>query len=410
MSLAVEMKVAVPCASVAVRDATRWGQSATRLAHWVEQQEYKAYDPGDGQRSFLRALTGGQFWAERALTAGVLRSPINLRPWLGIRPHTSTKGMGYMAWGYALRFMRRRDPLDVVKARACLQWLLDHRSPTQRGYGWGNDFTFTTRAGRIPRGEPTIVWSALIGQSFMAAYAALGDERDLDAAGEICRWIMTLPRETTSTGCCLSYVPSRQVSIHNANMLGAALLAQVGVLKGESDWIELAQQAMRYSVQRQGFDGHWTYAEGSQYQWVDNFHTGYNLDSLHRYLEALNEPEDSPGMQALIRGLDFYLRQFFLPDGQPRYEARRTWPADIQCAAQSIDTLTLLRVVSPKALSAACRVAEWTLAHMQDPAGYFYYRKHRAWVNKTPMLHWGQGTMFKALNHLAAVTLSESAS
>jgi hypothetical protein len=36
----------------------------------------------------------------RVLTVAVLRTPFHIRPWIRIRPHTSTKGVGYMAWGY----------------------------------------------------------------------------------------------------------------------------------------------------------------------------------------------------------------------------------------------------------------------------------------------------------------------
>ena len=75
-------------------------QSLRRLARWVEANDYKAYDPGDGQMSFLKALTFEQPFAKRLLTGVVLRAPFNVRPLMGIKPHTSTKGMGYMAWGY----------------------------------------------------------------------------------------------------------------------------------------------------------------------------------------------------------------------------------------------------------------------------------------------------------------------
>jgi hypothetical protein len=41
---------------------------------------------------------------------------------------------------------------------------------------------------------------------------------------------------------------------------------------------------------------------------------------------------------------------------------------------------------------------------MQARDGHFYYR-HFGWmINKAPMLHWGQGTMFKALVHLLSET------
>jgi hypothetical protein len=37
---------------------------------------------------------------------------------------------------------------------------------------------------------------------------------------------------------------------------------------------------------------------------------------------------------------------------------------------------------------------------MQAPDGHFYYRDLGWTMIKTPMFHWGQGTMFKALAHL----------
>jgi hypothetical protein len=39
--------------------------------------------------------------------------------------------------------------------------------------------------------------------------------------------------------------------------------------------------------------------------------------------------------------------------------------------------------------------------NMQDRAGFFYYRKYPLGVTaRTPMIHWGQATMFKGLTHL----------
>ena len=38
---------------------------------------------------------------------------------------------------------------------------------------------------------------------------------------------------------------------------------------------------------------------------------------------------------------------------------------------------------------------------MQAPDGHFYYRDLGWRKVQTPMLHWGQGTMFKALAHLS---------
>jgi hypothetical protein len=373
--------------------------SIARLDGWVRANGYRAYDPGDGQLSYLRAVTFGRLPLERILTAAVLRTPFNIRPMLGIRPHTSTKGMGYMAWGYLRRFRTFGRAQDAEAARRCLDWLVEHRSPGYAEYCWGNEFTFTTRAGRIPAGEPTIVWSGLIGQAFVEAYETLGNSRDLEIAASVCDWIKKLPREQTDRGSCLSYVAFHQVSIHNSNMLGGALLARVAQAARRSDLFDLAADSMRYSCDRQNGDGAWYYGEAPKYHWIDNFHTGYNLDSLRRYRDSSGDAQ----FDAVLRtGFDYFKTHFFEPDGRPKYLHDRTLPTDIQCAAQAIDTLAYFADLDSDALPLAGRCAAWTIEHMQDAAGHFHYRDLGWKKIRTPMFHWGQGTMFKALAHLAA--------
>lgn len=372
-------------------------KSLSAVSDWVEARDYKAYDPGDGQMSFLRFFTFKTLFLERLLTASALRVPFNIRPLLGIRPHTSTKGMGYMAWGYLRRHKLTGDKRYAQKAIACLDWLIEHRATGQAHYCWGNHFTFTTRAGRIPAHAPTIVWSGLIGQAFLDAYETLEDKRYLEVASSVCDWILTLPREKTKSGDCLSYVAFKQSSIHNSNMLGAALLARVAKLANNPGVTDVAKSAMLYSCSRQNSDGAWYYGDEAKYHWIDNFHTGYNLDCLKRYIDSTG---DSSFDSQLHRGFDYFKANFTEADGRPKYYHDRTYPTDIQCAAQAIDTLAFFSDNDPEALSLACKVANWTIDNMQAADGHFFYRDLE-WIKiRTPMFHWGQGTMFKALSHL----------
>jgi hypothetical protein len=98
--------------------------------------------------------------------------------------------------------------------------------------------------------------------------------------------------------------------------------------------------------------------------------------------------------------LAFYKSHFFEKTGRPKYYDNRTYPVDIQCAAQAIDTLALFAACDPECFELSQKVASWTIRNMQASAGYFYYRQYPLMKAKTPMLHWGQGTMFKALAHL----------
>jgi hypothetical protein len=377
------------------RDLLR--SSLRSVARWVEEHNYRAYDPGDGNLSFLRYLTLDTHFLRRLLTAAVLRSPFHIRPWIGIRPHTSTKGMGYMGWGYVKLYAL--DALEEHRRRAeyCFDWLMAHPSPGYKQYCWGNDFSFTTRAGTIPRQTPTIVWSSLIGLAFLEAYEVLGNPKYLEVAATTGEWVKDLPREITTRGTCLSYVPFKRVSIHNSNMLGAALLARLATHTNDGEALALAKEAMTYSCLRQNEDGSWYYGDEPRYHWIDNFHTGYNLDSLKRYIDSTGSHEFQSAADV---GFQYFKLRFFDADGCPKYYHDTTKPIDIQCAAQAIDTLSYFCETDSEALELAATVAIWTINNMQAPDGYFYYRDLGWKKVNIPMFHWGQATMFKALAHL----------
>jgi len=374
-------------------------KSILGVTRWVEEHGYQAYDPGDGAMSFLQHLTFGNHGMRRSLTAAVLRTPFHIRPLIGIAPHKSTKGIGYMAWGYVKMFALTGDASYRRRAEFCLDWLMENRSHAEPTFCWGNHFSFSTRAGTIPAHTPTIVWSSLIGLAFLEAYEVLGNSSYLDVAASTAEWIKTLPREKTDSGTCLSYIPFRQSSIHNSNMLGAALLARVSAHTNDREARRIARDAMTYSCARQQADGAWFYGEHPRFQWVDNFHTGYNLDCLRRYIDSTGDTEFEPHLR---RGLEYFMSHFIEESGRPKYYHNRVHPIDIQCAAQSIDTMAFFSDVAPGALECGLKVARWTIERMQAPDGHFYYRD-LGWKRvKTPMLHWGQGTMFKALAHLTA--------
>ncbi len=377
--------------------ATTAAASLDAVQKWVEDRNYKGYDPGDGLTSYLRSLTFGDLFAERLLQQAIWKSPINLRPILGVKPLDSTKGRGFMAWGYLFRYRIDRNVEYLNKAIACLEWLDQNREHGQIGCCWGNHFDFTTRSGRMKAHTPTIVWSGLIGQAVLEAYEQTLDPKWLAMAEGICTWILALPKEITREGNCLSYTAVFQNSVHNSNLLGAAVLARTWKHTRNPAYLEVAREAATYTCARQRPDGSWWYGENPKYQWIDNFHTAYNLDSLKRYVDYTG---DSSFRVNIDHGYDYFKKVFFDPSGCPRYYHNRRNPIDIQCAAQAIDTFSFFSEQDSDALRQASRVAEWTIENMQDPKGFFYYRKYPLLTAKTPYFHWGQGTMFKALAHL----------
>ena len=345
----------------------------------------------------MRTLAFGNLFAERVLQQTIRQCPFNIRPLFGVRPQESTKGRGYMAWGYLMLFRATEDQSFLDKAMLCLQWLDRHKVRRFEHHSWSNHYDFASRGGSYTKDDPIIVWTSLIGQAYIEAFKITKDSWSLDIAESACNWILELPREKTGRGDCLSYLAHVQSSIHNSNMLGASLLAQTAKHTGNQEYLRVARSAMEYSCSRQLPDGSWWYAEDPKFHWIDNFHTGYNLDSLDAYIEATGDEEFRPNLN---KGLEFYKTHFFEESGRPKYYHTRTFPVDIQCAAQSIDTLAHFSRRDLQCRELAGKVAAWSTQNMQDTTGYFYYRQYPLLMAKTPMIHWGQATMFKGLAHL----------
>lgn len=373
-------------------------ESLDKVEAWVEKEGYRGYEPFDGLSSWARPLLFGNLLGERCLQQLIRQSPINLRPIMGVTKKDSTKGRGYMAAGYILRYRATGNRSYLDKALSCLDWLDKNKEPRFPDHSWANHFDFSSRGGKYTKHDPIIVWTSLIGHAYADAYEVTQDKRWLNIADSACRWIYKLPREKTDSGDCISYLSHVQSSIHNANMLGAGLLARVGKLTGNKDYTEVARSGMLYSVSRQRPDGSWWYAEPLKYQWIDNFHTGYNLDSLLHYIEATG---DQTWRKNLMDGLVYYKKHFFEADGCPKYYHDRCYPIDIQCAGQSVDTLALFSELDPECLDLGVKVANWVIDNMQARDGHFYYRIYPMIKARTPMLHWGQGTMYKGLAMLA---------
>ncbi|MFY9852840.1 MAG: hypothetical protein WAK26_03060 [Terracidiphilus sp.] len=388
---------------------TRLYSSLERLFRWLEDHDYRAYDTFDGLNArFLRPLTFNQPLLRIVLQQGVRRFPLNLRPLLGIKPERSTKGMGFLVRGFIRLFQSTGDVIWRSRSESMLRWLIENQSPGYSGACWGNHFDYQSRSGFEKKFSPSVVWTSLIGHAFLDAYDQFHDEKYLETVISSCKHIeLDLGAYGEGDALCIHYFPTSTHQVHNANTLGASLLARTSSYRPNERWNELATKAMLYTAQYQREDASWYYGQASNLHWVDNFHTAYVLDCFHCYGKAMGDDRFD---RQMMDGYRYWKKTFILADGTPRYYNHKTLPLDIQCCSQAIDTLVLFRDRDPESLTLALKVAQWTIDNMQDPSGYFYYRRYsRRIVNKTPTLHWGQATMFCAFAGLyQALAESES--
>jgi hypothetical protein len=189
-------------------------------------------------------------------------------------------------------------------------------------------------------------------------------------------------------------------------VLVGALAARLGALRSDAALQEEAGRLVRYVVSKQTDEGAWFYAEPPDASHIthDNYHTGFILDSILVYGEATGSTEFA---ESYTRGLDFYQRRLFEPDGEARFMSDRHYPIDIHGCAQGVITFALQQKLQGEGAPMSRRVLDWTLANMWDPkTAWFYYQQRRApggitYRTKIRELRWCQGWMSWALaSHL----------
>ena len=377
-------------------------ESVDKLEKWCISNNFAAYDPFDGLSSPLRHFSLNKRYPQIFLQQFVRRFPIfNLRPILGIYPNQSAKGMGLILSGYVSLFKSTQKKVYKKKIYELLAWLIKHQNNNYHGSCWGNHFDYQSKLFYLPKGEPTVVWTSLIGLAIIRAFDSLEDLRLLNICKSICEFIdKDLKLLNDEDGSCISYIPKEVKPVHNANLLAASMLAATGYRTNNSRYMEKARNAVYYTIKKQNSDYSWYYGIYDYQNWIDNWHTGYNLDSLKIYFECTN---DQIVKDLMLKGLNYYIDNFFTESGLAKYYHNQIYPIDIQCCSQSIKTLVFFSELNSRCLNVALKVADWTIDNMQDSEGFFYFRDYNNQLNKTPMMHWGQATMFESLSMLLEV-------
>jgi hypothetical protein len=303
----------------------------------------------------------------------------------------NAKGLALFASGYIVRG-------NLERAKALLEKVASLRCHGYDGHCWGYNFDWQARAFYVRKGTPNLVTTVFVANAFLDYYDASGDEWFLSLADGACQFLLghMILHENDSV-MYFRYIPGEDAIVHNAYMLGAALLGRVYRLTHESRYLEASTKAMRNAVSAQKPDGSWPYGERSHHQFIDNFHTGYNLVSLYRWMRDV---DDHHWKAKLKSGYEYWLRTFFLPNGCPKYYNDRLYPVDIHCSAQGIVTCLELQSLDERSVDMAETIATWAIQNMQHCDGYFYFQKTRWYMNRIPYIRWSQAWMFYALSML----------
>jgi rhamnogalacturonyl hydrolase YesR len=375
-------------------------QSLEKLMLYCEREGFKGYDPYDGLNSklfqslpiFPKARFPRLAWIQL-----FKRLPVNLRPLVGIQKGYNPKGLALFLTGYcnlakAEGLDKYQDRIDFLASK-----LIELKTPGYSGSCWGYNFPWESKAFYFPRHTPTVVASTFAANALLDAYQATGNEKYLAEGMSTKDFVLKdLNRTVMENGnFVFSYSALDKTSVFNASLLGARLLSRVYSISKETELIDLARKAVAYCCEHQNSDGSWFYSTLPWHQWIDNFHTGFNLECIVDYRRYSNDTRFDSNIQS---GMNYYLSNFFDSEGRSFYYNNSLYPIDIHAPSQLFVTLHKAGLFDQNR-ELAERVMKWTVNNMQSPQGYFYYQKRKFLTNKIAYMRWSQAWIFYGLTY-----------
>jgi hypothetical protein len=351
--------------------------AARRIVEMGASMRWRDADPYDGLFApWPSPLVGGPR-RRQAIIQMHARSPVDLRR-LYRRRHSLVPKAPALLGQAAVRLLVAGEDAHL-REWACdaMQTLCTDESSGEEA--WGYPWDTQTRWSHYPAGSPNVVATAFSANALSEAAGVLGEPAWRARAERAARWVareLFLGEEGY-----FAYHGHSDRLVHNANLLGAALVHELAPLApGAADAVRIATAR---TLEAQRPDGAWPYGEGPGLEWVDGFHTGYVLDSLLR-LEGV----DRRIPEAVERGARMYTAELFDPDGGARLWRGRRYPQDSHSAGTGLTVLSRLAERGLAGSEVVRRVARYTHARMLHRDGRAVFRRAQWGSTHVRYLRW----------------------
>ncbi len=352
--------------------------------------DYAGWDPFDALNSKIFQATplAKSRWMRLAWLQLFKRIPINFRP-IAFVPRTHNgKALALFVRSYLLQG-------DKESARYCLDKMLTLRS-TEQQWGmaaWGYPFDWQAKAFFVAKGVPNVICTTYATLAIDAAKeAGIIDNADsyITAAAD---FVLEHLWRDNEQGKYIAYIPSADALVHNASLWGAFICTKAYEVSGDEKYKLAAMEAIDTSLKVQQENGAWVYGALPHHQFIDGFHTGYNLEALHRMNIILKDDRITAAIKV---GMKYYLDSFFNTQGQAAYYHHNPYPLDAHSYAQAVITLSLIK---PQAYEEKLNlIMQHSIDNLWNGKDAFYYQKHKAYTNKINYLRWTQSWMHLALS------------
>lgn len=356
------------------------------------------YDPYDGLNSyfiwpfvFLKQSFVGLCWIQFCKL-----SPVNFRRLLLVPKALNPKGVALFISGLLQDYQRTQDARFLKQAQELGDWLLTQQC--DKGVWthpcWGYHFDWKARAFFVPKGKPNVITTVYVSRA-LYELGVLAQREDMRLSALASADFMVEHLATKLDGReFFAYIPGETAFVHNASLWAAAWVAFAAKQTNNPSLQDLALRVARQSVGEQRPDGSWVYGARKHHQFVDGFHTGYNLEALHEIRNALGVSEFDA---AIASGLAYYKAHFFEADGAAKYYNNNRYPLDMHSVAQAV--FTLLRVGGePDDWRLAEKTLQWSMNTLYLPKQQrFAYQITPLYTNKINYVRWTQAWAYFAL-------------
>lgn len=356
--------------------------AARRAFEIADGLGWKSYDPFDLLLSpYTRRVQRTSPLAARGLVQIGKRSGSRLRRLLRVPRHEEPKALA--------DFLRAA----VILAENGEEWASEYVAELSRrlrrravagprGHGWGVEFPYVSRFGRMESGAPNIYTTTQVCQALLDDFLLTRRYSALEAAREGSVFILEgLGTFDHGGRRWLRYWSGFSDPIVNVQASAASLFARLGGELGEERILQAADVAAETVVASQRSDGSWPYSDDGRAQFIDGFHTGFTLQGLAEYVST-RKPPISEAERTLQAGFAYFKEHLLTPAGLPRGFADGRVSLDGQNVGQCIQTLISCGDMAADTRSA---VRVWRIKIETDVIGA------RRWGTGFPALRWALG-------------------
>ena len=360
------------------------------------KNDFQGYDPFDSLNSklFQSSPFKNSKFCKLVFTQLGKRSFFNFRKLLLIPKSRNAKGIALVILGLIEDFKRTKEDYYLENAKILVDWLLANTCDKNKWkYNcWGYNFEWQAKAFNVPLGTPNIVTTYFASLAIYKFGVLIKDNNLQEKALNSAYFMSENLIKKVKDYYVFNYVPNYDAFVHNANLFGAYWCLLSGKKINDNDLVYKSISAIQFTINDQNSDGSWIYGHQSHHNWVDSFHTGYNLELIYEINKILNKSEYK---EVINLGYQYYLKKFITNDGKVKYFNNTLYPLDVHSYAQAIITIIKLDPSNTDILNI---IVKSLIKEMYiESEKRFRYQKGKFFSNNINYLRWTQAWAYYSL-------------